>query len=96
MSYGLEIWNSLGQKTFAVNGRLAKLHSAITYSSVPANTTGWGVTIFVPGLINDGTWAVLAVEPQGVSVTIQSGQFYAECYGTTWSPNPWRFLVLRY
>ena len=68
MAYGLQSFNSAGILVFD-SSRLSRFVSS-HYRGV-STTTSFNVT--VPGMSNDGTWAVTV--PIGVPVTINSGYF---------------------
>ena len=79
MSYVLQVSNSSGVIQFDSTNRLTRFIGFYSYGSFTFPAT---VTITVPDIVDDGTWACFA-NATGVGVTINSGSItVANGYGT--------------
>lgn len=72
MAYGLEVWNSAGQKTLSTSDGIARLISSHTVNSIAA---GGNQTFTVSGMDTSGNWVVFGSLPLGVYTLIGSGSF---------------------
>jgi hypothetical protein len=88
MSYGLRVWNSSGVVTLDIQNRITRFISQ--YNLVVGG--GATVTVSVPGMVNDGTWALYYFN-SAASCTIQSGSF--SCFNSQTTTNTLFVLVFR-
>jgi len=55
MAYGLQIWDAAGKLLLDIEDRISRIHGIYSVT-IPAYPTE--ATIYIPGMVNDGTWAV--------------------------------------
>lgn len=92
MSHGLEIYDATGAALLTVSSRITRLIASYS-GTVAANTT---ITVTVPGISLDGTWAVhLADNVRFVELLVISGAVKVKNMKGSES-NTWTFLVFRY
>ena len=91
MSYGLQVFDASGGVVLDVSDRLTRFYADYSVSITP----GQPVYIPVPGMVDDGTWAVI---PQAyiVNVLVGSGGFTVSL-DAYWgnSPTTYKFVVMR-